>query len=150
MRLFTPGCKTNTQIQAFLQELRCCVVVYQKNGVTTLAREVIAIMLFTSGRKPTLIYKRSCMNGVAVVLLTLDTVFLHERQRDPQAGEGRGAWPGPSGEQAGTRKGCGAPRGLGGPRSRKHCWGSVGVETGPNMFCTRNPSCWVGYFFGPG
>ena len=55
------------------------------------------------------------MNGVAVVLFTLDTVFLHERQREPQAGEGGGAWPGPSGEQAGTRKGCGGPLGGTGP-----------------------------------
>ena len=40
--------------------------------------------------KPVLIYKRSCRNGVAVVLFTLDTVFLHERQRELQAGEGDG------------------------------------------------------------
>ena len=72
-------------------------------------------MLFTSGRKQILIYKRSRMNGVTLVLFTLDTVFLHERQREPQAGEGEGNWPDSSGEQAGTRKGCGAPRGGAGP-----------------------------------
>ena len=63
--------------------------------------------------KPILIYKRSCRNGVAVVLLTLDMVFLHERQREPQARKKLserlvGAWPGPSGEQAGGCQGCGA------------------------------------------
>ena len=90
MRLFTPGCKTNTQIQAFLQERRCCVVVYLRYGVTALAREVIAIVLFTSGSKTILIYKRSCRSGVAVVLFTLETVFLHERQKELQAGKGGG------------------------------------------------------------
>ena len=42
---------TNTQIQAFLQERRCCVVVYFRYSVTALAREAIAIVLFTSGSK---------------------------------------------------------------------------------------------------
>ena len=116
MQLFTPGCKTNTQIQAFLQERRCYVVVCLRNGVTALAREVIAITLFTSGRKPILIYKRFCMNGVAVVLFTLETVFLHERQREPQASEwGGGHLARAIGEQAGTRKVCGRLGGGVGP-----------------------------------
>ena len=150
MQLFTPGCKTNTQIQAFLQERRCYVVVCLRNGVTALAREVIAITLFTSGRKPILIYKRFCMNGVAVVLFTLETVFLHERQREPQASEWGGGALGPGHRRAGRDpQGVWAPRGWGGPQSRKHCWGSVGIETGPNMFCIRTPSCW-GYLFDPG
>ena len=51
LTLFTPGCKTNTQIQGFLQERCCCVVFYLRYGVTALAREAIAILLFTSGRK---------------------------------------------------------------------------------------------------
>ena len=50
LTLFTPGCKINTQIQAFLQERRCCVV-YLRYGVTALAREALAIVLFTSGSK---------------------------------------------------------------------------------------------------
>ena len=51
LTVFIPGCKTNTQIQAFLQEWRCCLVVYLRYGVTALAREAIAIVLFTSDIK---------------------------------------------------------------------------------------------------
>ena len=104
LTVFTPGCKTNTQIQAFLQERRCCVIVYLKYGVTAPAREAIAIVLFTSGSKT---------NGVAVVLFTLDTVFLHERQRESQAceklvervaGALGGGWGGGLGLDRGVRR----------------------------------------------
>ena len=42
--------------------------------------------------KPILNNKGSCRNCVAVMFFTLDTVFLHERQRELQAGEGGGRW----------------------------------------------------------
>ena len=51
LTVLTSGCKTNTQIQALLQERRCCVFVYLRYSVTVLAREAIAIVLFTSGSK---------------------------------------------------------------------------------------------------
>ena len=69
LTVFTPGCKTNTQIQAFLQERRCYVVVYLRYGVTALAREAIAIVLFTSGSKTNthiqaFLQARRCCGGV--------------------------------------------------------------------------------------
>ena len=47
VRLFT------RVVKSILKYKRCCVVVYLRYGVTALARETIAIVLFTSGSKNT-------------------------------------------------------------------------------------------------
>ena len=91
--VFTPGCKTNTQIQAFLQERHCFFVFYLRFSVTALAREAIAIVLFTWGIKT----NTSIPAGTALLwccLLWIQCSCMNARE-SPRPAKVVGSWSGP-------------------------------------------------------